>query len=1436
MTRALTILRWLGVGFIILLIALVGAFGFLQTGPGQSALAGLASRLASSDGLTVKIEGISGFVPSNMTIARIDAADATGPFASVENLHLAWHPLSLISGKVAISDLSADRVAVSRQPVLPPTPADSSSGGGIPFIRVALDKLDIGRIELGEPVLGMAAVLNLQASARLVDPAEGLSLDFALLREDAPGEIKGRVRYAPGDGIGTDTLALDVTASEPAGGLVARLAQIEGLPPLSLSVKGDAPLNNWDGQIALDAGAAGHLGGTAAVKEVETGRRIMLDLAGEIAGLVPTSIRPLFDAETTLIGSAIAEPEGRIAIEGLNATASGFGLALVGSLDTKAKTADVKLDLVGGDPAHFAAFAPGVTWSGWRLNAAVNGAFAAPHVDATLTAQKLAGFGYDVADLNIVAKTVPASGGGLDFTVDGTATGLSAADPQVAAALGQTARIQAAGAVGDAGAALTSAKVALEPLDLTFAGTAAANDVKGTLRLERLNLAAFSGLAGRPLAGSAVLDAKIDADPSKRRVSVDLDGTSQGIATGIAQVDDFFAGESRVKGSVALAEDGRIAVRELTLAAKGLDVAVDGAIEKATADLAARIKLADLKQLDPRVSGAASADLRFTGGLEALGLTGKVEIPAGVAMDQKIENLALTVDLTDLTGLPGGTVALDGKLAGKPAKGGARLTSLADGGRRLDDLDLSVGSVRGSGAASLAASGLVDGKITVAAANLADLSALALTELAGRLDATIVLDAANGSQRVAVDGSAAGVRVAGNRVDKADINARIADLTGTPVIDGNVVLSGVVAGGQTIEKATVTAKSAGSATDVTLDTALLGSSINSKARISPAAGGTNVRLDSLRIARAGTNVTLAQPANITIANGVTIDRLVLATGDGRTTISGRAGDTLDLNVDLRNLPLALAALAAPNLDMRGTLSGTARITGSASAPAGNYDLRVAKLTNGDIAKAGLGPFDITAKGNLGGGRVGVAATISAPSVSGLTINGSVPIAAGDMDLKIKGAIDLAIANTALATSGGNVRGKAVIDAALGGPTSAPRASGTVRVSGASYNDSLNGIALSNIEAVLTGTDRAIQVTSFSAQTVQGGRVVGKGNIGLDPAQGFPAAIEVTLQKATLVNSDMMRLVADGKINVQGPVATRPKIVGQINVRSLDINIADMPSGGLDPLAVRHVNTGKQPAAKGGMRAQAQARAAATAKKKVAPASPFVADLDLRVSAPNGVFVRGMGMDAEFGGDLTLRGTTADMVTLGGFELRRGRFNVVGRQLDFTQGKITFNGSLDPELDFKADTTGGDVVASIIVTGNASAPQVSFASTPTLPQDEVIARLLFGRAISTLTPGQALQVAQTVAQFSGRGPGVLDSVRKSLGVDSLSIGTDAAGTGGQLGIGKRLNDKVYIGVQQGTSPDSSKVTVDVDLTRNIRVQGAAGADGSNEVGIGAQWDY
>ena len=269
--------------------------------------------------------------------------------------------------------------------------------------------------------------------------------------------------------------------------------------------------------------------------------------------------------------------------------------------------------------------------------------------------------------------------------------------------------------------------------------------------------------------------------------------------------------------------------------------------------------------------------------------------------------------------------------------------------------------------------------------------------------------------------------------------------------------------------------------------------------------------------------------------------------------------------------------------------------------------------------------------------------------------------------------------------------------------------------------------------------------------------------------------------------------------------------------------------------MRHVNVEGSKAAAGKTQAAVKPAAAKVATVKARAKTSPVMDLDLVVSASNGVFVRGMGLDAELGGDITVRGDNAAPVAVGAFELRRGRFRIAGKQLDLTSGTITFVGSLDPRLNLVAAMTSNDVTARIFVSGSASTPKITLTSTPELPQDEIMSRLLFGRSIGSLSVGQALRVAQTFAQFSGGGPGVLDKVRRSLGVDSLDVGANAAGTGGEIGIGKRLNDRVYLGVKQGTTSNSSKVTVDVDITRNIRIQGATGAAGS-EVGIGAQWDY
>jgi translocation and assembly module TamB len=44
------------------------------------------------------------------------------------------------------------------------------------------------------------------------------------------------------------------------------------------------------------------------------------------------------------------------------------------------------------------------------------------------------------------------------------------------------------------------------------------------------------------------------------------------------------------------------------------------------------------------------------------------------------------------------------------------------------------------------------------------------------------------------------------------------------------------------------------------------------------------------------------------------------------------------------------------------------------------------------------------------------------------------------------------------------------------------------------------------------------------------------------------------------------------------------------------------------------------------------------------------------------------------------------------------------------------------------------------------------------------------------------------------------------------------------------------VKAGASTEQSGVSVDIDVTRRIRVQGEVGASGNTSVGVGAEWEY
>ncbi len=131
-----------------------------------------------------------------------------------------------------------------------------------------------------------------------------------------------------------------------------------------------------------------------------------------------------------------------------------------------------------------------------------------------------------------------------------------------------------------------------------------------------------------------------------------------------------------------------------------------------------------------------------------------------------------------------------------------------------------------------------------------------------------------------------------------------------------------------------------------------------------------------------------------------------------------------------------------------------------------------------------------------------------------------------------------------------------------------------------------------------------------------------------------------------------------------------------------------------------------------------------------------------------------------------------------------------------------------------------------MTGPANDPSFTFSSTPLLPQDEVLARLIFNQGTSDLSPLQIAQLAELAASLAGIGgsSGLLDNLRSQIGVDDLDIKTTKDGQTA-VGVGKYLNENTYLGVDS-----TGRVAIDLDLGSGLKARGAVTAEGGGEVGI------
>tara|TARA_R110002096_G_scaffold17030_20_gene58659 strand:+ start:1454 stop:5512 length:4059 start_codon:yes stop_codon:yes gene_type:complete len=227
-------------------------------------------------------------------------------------------------------------------------------------------------------------------------------------------------------------------------------------------------------------------------------------------------------------------------------------------------------------------------------------------------------------------------------------------------------------------------------------------------------------------------------------------------------------------------------------------------------------------------------------------------------------------------------------------------------------------------------------------------------------------------------------------------------------------------------------------------------------------------------------------------------------------------------------------------------------------------------------------------------------------------------------------------------------------------------------------------------------------------------------------------------------------------------------------------------------------------------------------------------LDYRVYATDQIYFNSSNFNTEWRADIRITGQAKKPTLTGTATLVRGSATVFSRRFTLEEGQVVFNGPpTAARVSLVAHYQREDFAADVSISGPLMTPTVTLTSDPTLPDDEIIARLLFDRSASELGPFEAAQLA---AQLSGQDIfGFVDRFRSLVGVDRLDIG---AGADGSLTVtsGRRFGNDFYVEVESAGAAALSTASVEWSLTPELSILSRLSGDTEASVSIRWRRDY
>lgn len=542
---------------------------------------------------------------------------------------------------------------------------------------------------------------------------------------------------------------------------------------------------------------------------------------------------------------------------------------------------------------------------------------------------------------------------------------------------------------------------------------------------------------------------------------------------------------------------------------------------------------------------------------------------------------------------------------------------------------------------------------------------------------------------------------------------------------------------------------------------------------------------------------------------------------GIAPIDGLLAEGLILNAELLQDPAGALALRQADLVAGGLVLGA---TGRQSAEGEGRLVLTGRLDSLARMVPGLaGPLQADATLTRAAGQIWprLAATLSGPGGLAAQAQG---LLGETLNLTLQGQVESALVNPTIEPN--SVQGLIRFDGTIIGPPVPASLSLRASAEGGQLALPVQYLAFRDIvaSARLRGLTAEVSVEGTSQG---GGRATLGGTIHLD--QGREADLGLRLQDLTVQAPNLFDARLSGDLRLTGRLAEGARAAGRLQVGSAEIRIPHSPLArqGLRLSGLRHIGEGAESA-----RTRTAAGIVSGTRTRRAPV-PLA--LDVTLEAPSRVFVRGRGLDAELGGTLRLGGTTRAIVPSGAFQLIRGRLDLLGNRFVLTDGSASMIGSFLPLVSLTATTESGGVSTSVTVAGPADSPEITFSSIPELPQDEVLARLLFRRSLAALSPFQAAQLALSVATLTGRADdSVLSRTRQAMGLDDLDFRVDEDGNT-ELRAGRTLAEGVYTDV--GVNSDGrGEVSINLDLSPSLTLRGRADTRGGSGIGLFFERDY